>query len=454
MKPLTALPAIYKDAGLVLPEKNDIPTILRYGLGGAAVGGGTAAILSLIQKIKLDKKLSEERRRYANPETDENTIVLRLPAKRAAVSRITPEELKALARDRAKALTEDELEYLQYAGAELPQKQANDPATFAAASLAAMGGGVLSYQLIRKLHHKQVLKELAAREEAARTELLDNMLAKQSDEKQAGDFSGADSVMGSLLLLGLLGAGGSAYVTKKYLDQQFAEKDRAKYTPPKVNRVIIRTQPADEASLDAHEKVGSEEDMDVLRTISVMHMMKAGDDMRAFEDAEVKAALAAANLTKEAALELGTGTAMGDAISGLLGQEDIRRSLQRAYMQDHPMLKHFKWALRVPGLRGIADRMTYSKLGLQPKVAFMGNPGFTNSLLGSIMANEVTDRDNKDSGDKQETPATPAAGMTPQEMAEDVSVTAEDPGAAGAMKGARAKKLKQALIALIQPQGA
>lgn len=418
MKPLTTLPQIYKDAGLVLPEKSDIPTILRYGVGGAAVGGGAAAILSLIQKINLDKKLSEERRRFANPETDENTIVLRLPAKRAE------------------------------------EKQANDPATFAASSLAALGGGVLSYQLIRKLHHKQVLKELAAREEAARTELLDNMLAKQSDEKQAADFSGPDSVLGSLLLLGLLGAGGSAYVTKKYLDQQFIEKDRAKYTPPKVNRVIIRTQPADEASLDAHEKVGSDEDMDVLRTISVMHMMKAGNDMRAFEDAEVQAALAAANLTKEAALEMGTGTAMGDAVSGLLGQKDIRRSLQRAYMQDHPMLKHFKWALSVPGLSHIADRMTYSKLGLQPKVAFMGNPGFTNSLLGSIMANEVTDRDNKDSGDKQETPATPAAGMTPQEMAEDVSVTAGDPQAAATMKGARAKKLKQALIALIQPQGA
>jgi hypothetical protein len=339
-----------KLAGVMLPEKEDLPTIGRHLLGGAAVGGSTAALLALIHDIRLQRQLGREQNKLMNPETDENTIVMQLPPKAAT------------------------------------DKQANDPPTFALSMLAGIGGATGGYALIRKLYQQQLLKDIKRKEEAARTAVMNEMMAPKTAQ-----FSAADAGLGTAYLLALLGTGGSAYVTKKILDERFRAADREKYEPPKVNRIVFRSQPVDDPSeLPEDEKVASAEDIDAVRTLFVLHMMKASDDFSVLDDTEVQKAAAETGLTKQAQIDLASMPEVMKAIAPLLQNEKFRRTLQRAYLADkHPMLsKLFGWALDLPIVRNIVDSMMYKRLGMTPPSAGgaeqnAGGTGYTGEDTGN-----------------------------------------------------------------------
>ena len=401
-----------KKAGLFLPEADDMPTIGRHLLGGAATGGGAAALLSLIHYIRLQKKLSDEQRKIQNPtDTDENTIVLTLPPKRAT-----------------------------------DEKRANDPATFALSYLAAIGGGAGMYQLVRKLYHAKLMKEIKAKEDAARTELLDQLTAPkvaEATKEAAGTFSYVDAPLGMALLLALLGTGATGYVTKQIMDEKFRQVDRDKYEPPKVTRVLFRSAQPKPEELDESEKAASDDDMDVLRTAVVLHMVKLSGDLSVFDNPDVQAAMQAASLSKEAVLGLTDKPELSGLLSQLLQQKGLRRSIQSAYMQDHPVLKHFKWALKVPGLSNIADAITYGKLGL--KQAMFGMPtssGITNSLIGSLMAEHAV-KDDKD--------AVPPVQEDPEAMVDKIQLSGTDDLSKAFLEQKR-ERIKQLLLELAATQ--
>jgi hypothetical protein len=318
-----------KLAGVLWPEKEDIPTIARYGAGGLAMGGSAAALLSLIHDIRLQRQLGREQQKLQNPETDENTIVLNLPPKAAE------------------------------------EKQANDPPTFALSMLAAIGGGTAGYSLVRKLYQQQLLKEIKRKEEAARTAVMNEMMPKAG---QAEPFSWADIPMGTAYLLAALGAGGSAYVTKKILDERFRTSDREKYEPPKVNRIVFRSQPpAAPEELPPDEKVASEEERDALRTLVALHIMKAADDFDALDTPEAKAAMDTTGMTKDAAIELTKTADMLEVLAPLMKNEQFRHWAQTQYLQKkHPLLyKWFGWLRKLPFVQDWLDKQTYARFNMQ-----------------------------------------------------------------------------------------
>lgn len=70
------------DTGIPILDKINLPTVGRYAAGGAIGGAGVAAALNLVQMLR---EASEERKKKTDPmQTDEGTIVLTIPKKRAA----------------------------------------------------------------------------------------------------------------------------------------------------------------------------------------------------------------------------------------------------------------------------------------------------------------------------------------------------------------------------------
>lgn len=423
-----------KTAGLIIPEAEDVPTIGRYALGGAAVGGGAAALLKLIQYMRLQRRLSKERERIYNPkDTDENTIVLTLPAKQAdaekeAVIKEEGGEYVLYTHDGSKVLGrhKSQKEALAQEHAIQMSKHANDPSTFALSWLAALAGGAGMYRLVNKIYHDRLLKDIKQQEAAARTQLLDQLTApKTASEKTAEPtFSYIDAPIGMGLLLTLLGTGATGYITKKILDEHFRQADREKFEVPKATRIVFRTQPAtEEAVAQEGAKLASEEDVDTLRAAIVLHMVKASGDMSIFEDAEVKAAMEKTGQTQTGLMGLTGHPTLQGLFSTLLGNVDVRRAVQRAYMQDHPVLKHFQWALKVPGLNNIADRMTYSRLGMQPKTASLGLPtlsGVVNAALGNILTESQDGKPAAEEAVQENKP-------DPEAVANSIQLSARDP---------------------------
>lgn len=419
-----------KDAGLVLPEIEGLPTIARHGLGGAAIGGGAAALLGLLHQIKMERMLNKEEREAREPKEDENTIVLSLPA-----------------------------------------KEASDPGTFAAAWLAALGGGAGTYQLVRKLYHQNLLKDLESREDAAREEVLDQLMSSGEKTADAQEvFSPVDKAMGFATLLTLLGAGTTGYLTKKVLDAKFRATDREKYEPPEVQKVIFRSEPL-EAETD-EEKEASADELDAVRTLVVLHAVKAANDYSVFEEDAVKEAMAADGLDKEALVGMTSNPIVAATMAQLLENEATREAIQKAYMRNHPSLKYFQWAVGAPGAGRVVDYFTDRKMNkmfpppvdldqlsvaeaaglpkptmlqslsyemrnnptlkninegrfseLFGKSAFISGSGIANSLVGSLVAENVDEEQGEAAA--AETESAPDI----DEMVSNIALSAEDDAA-------------------------
>ena len=79
-------------------------------------------------------------------------------------------------------------------------------------------------------------------------------------------------------------------------------------------------------------------------------------------------------------------------LATLEGNPELRRTMQRAAMERHPLLRYFQWAVGIPGLSNIADRKLYENLAvnLGPvpiKQAFGPDIGqIMSSFYGSEMA--------------------------------------------------------------------
>ena len=262
----------------------------------------------------------------------------------------------------------------------------------------------------------------------------------------ASTFSYLDVPLGSLLLMTLLGTGATGYLTKKILDERYHAAHTEKYEPPKATRVVFRSQPTTPEQLPEDEKMASAEDEDVLRAALVLHMVKASGDMSIFENPDVKAAMLTDGSTPQNWMDMTKHPSMQQLFASLMSNQGFRRTVQRTWMQDHPILKHMQWALKVPGLNNIADYMTNRKMApllAQPKMAMFGVPtasGITNSIIGSLIAEKADD-------DQPAKAAPVAAQASPEEVANSVQLSAEDPKAQEFLEAKKAR-IRQLLMEL------
>lgn len=401
-----------------LPFNIDPKVVARYGLGGLLTGGATAAALNLVHMIR---ELSRQRAAKEPTETDESTLVLTLPGQKvgaaarpaytpyitdgnvgeysvceppASTGPVNPElgivnnknlpvSVKRQGGTVSKSMRGKRRQGPRESG-QFGVKTANWP-TLTAALLAMGAGGAVGYSLIDKLYEMRRLKASERELTTARQEYLD-LLAKDKEaavndlfalpvEKLAlfGDrkktFGMIDFPLGLAALAFLLGTGGSAYLTKRILDQLGAKKE-PKGVQPAVKRIIFRSEPgAGDAVLEGEPKAAesidelekAQEADEVFDAALGVYMDIMSGEPAVLADKAVVAKLAEtgetpAGFAKSAAADFDT------LMATLQANPQLRQLLQGALMESHPIVKHFKWATKIPGLQQIADAMLYKKV--------------------------------------------------------------------------------------------
>lgn len=430
-----------------LPFNIDPNTVTRFGVGGALTGAGIASALSLAHLIRQARK---NRNRELSQETDENTIVLTLPKRAFAPgdeeegvqydkmpvaeedangtdrSENTVENPKGMATSpkagkkqtkgkKVKAdyprlcTMESRKNQLRYTDGRFGMKTANWP-TLTASLLAAGGGGVLGYQLVNKIYQARRIKAREKELETAREEYLDMLKGasplsdlfmlgeeKQAQSERKNTFSTVDYPMGLFALASLLGAGGTAYLTKKILDQYNPDME----TPedPKLQRIVFRTEGADKVASDEGRVVQASFEASLGVYLDIVE-----GEQRVLADADVVKAAADADVTTAELYKL-AGSDYERLMATLEANPDLRNLMQRATMEHHPILKYFKWSAKLPGIRGMLDKKLYqnvhdsvtlqphpAELEMQKKTAAILPAPDISAIMSSFYGSELAEK--------------------------------------------------------------
>lgn len=394
--------------------KVDPATVARYALGGLVVGGSGAALLNLIRTIRDMRQ--EHAQATQTPETSEDTIVLTLPKKASILedlgtpagepepkSMLNPHEApavltKPLEREPVRqnqlgdqrspprpgsrhgavhplkrvAMLQGNLHQARRHDGTYGVKTSQDTTgwpTLTAGVLAALAGGTIGSQLINTIYTKRRERKLEQQLNQARKEYLDMVMSKGGSDtlfKEAMDkeaisgFINYPLAMGALLTL--LGSGGVAYITKKIMDEKLRAATETGLDTPKAKRIVFRTatEPEEEAEEKKVKKAEDEEAAECARAALGVMLDHVSGTTEIMDTPYVKEAL-----EKSAIRPGGTTSATPDIdnlLSILQSSPALRRAIQRATMERHPMLRHFKWSLGVPGIGALADRSLYSKV--------------------------------------------------------------------------------------------
>lgn len=354
----------------------DWPTVGRYAAGGAVTGAGAAALLNLIRYVRDMYKDKKERELPGG--TTEDTIVLDLPRKAAEVTpKLTTTKTKTLIGP--KTSSQPRRMDGTVGPSTLGPKLAAGWPTLTLSAIAGVGGGTLGAMLVNKIYqerrHKQLEEELRATQEQYMTNLpqkasefmpglFDLPMTKQADSSSV--FGYLNYPLAAMALLGLMGTGGAAYITKRVLDEKLRQATEEGLDLPKVKRIVFRTQP--ETAEPA--KIASADDIECVKAALGVMLDRLDSTTKVLNTDYVKQAMDKANtcattLMKEA----------GDIdtlMEHLQGTPELRKMIVRASMESHPLLKHFKWAYNLPLVQGMADKAMYSRIGgalnSQPKM--------------------------------------------------------------------------------------
>ena len=407
----------------------DMPVVARYGLGGLGLGAGTAAGLSLINMIK---RLREERAQ--EEDTDEGTIVLTLPKRASDYSEagigqptVTPgqdnrpaeyEGEEGIIEEGGMVTTSGKADKVTTNSHELgtnnagqmrqPSGQFGDKIyktaawpTLTAALLAGGAGTAVGYKLIDQIYQNRMMKKKEEELDLAKQEYLD-MLTKASSDKEAGDFNIWDYPAGLGALALILGSGGTAFLTKRVLDEHARSPEGAE--PTKIKRIVFRSEPAgmEAAGDDSVEQqpteelkaasAEGEENKEIVKAALGVYLDVCGskyDILKvAYVDEELtKCDLSAGDLYKMA------GSSYNDLMATLQANPELRQLITKASMEQHPVLKYFKWTSGLPGISGYADKKIYQNVAdtfgqTGEKVAGILDllSGITASTIGSNIA--------------------------------------------------------------------
>jgi hypothetical protein len=243
------------------------------------------------------------------------------------------------------------------------------------ASLLAGGAGVVGgYALLRKLVEMRREAALKAELEAAQTEYADALMPGAAEVKLAAadSFSTMDYPMGLAALSLILGAGSTAWITKRVLDEYARSNDDARKgpkEPPEIKRIILRAE-----SEDGDSEKSAEARDTVLAALSVMVDVVSGDPSLA------RAGVPMANeMYKLAYSEPGVQAPREetdfDRLMTILSDpanKHVRDAAKGAFIDRyHPMLSMSlfgmqpgKWlANNMPGLSTYTDNKMYKHLG-------------------------------------------------------------------------------------------
>lgn len=422
-----------------LPLGVKAETVARYLAGGALAGAGTAAAINLVQLIKeMDRRRAEAKQ---PSETDESTIVLTLP-KKADTSlsyagpparfvlpaygaqpagtnktdgnvgyeyvgepppsngRVDPEQGMAVDDSPRQLKTgkieKNDIKITVKPGKAHPQlrqhngtfghsvKQGNWP-TLTFSLLATGAGGGLGYMLVDKIYENRRLKQKQQELDTARTEYLDLLGQKQSTalEKAAArdqTFNLIDMPLGITALALLLGSGGTAYITKKILE----ESDKAqlpKLPKPQVKRIIFQSPVGQSEIGEAKAAQAQSEVFDA--ALGIFCDIVSGEP-RVLGHEKVAAYYAEhggdpADLVKLAVSDF-------DKLMATLRAPEnrpLRQLLERAGMESHKVLRHFRWATKLPVLEGMADRKLYD---LVTQAFKPGTPAPLKQVVAHVLA--------------------------------------------------------------------
>lgn len=406
-----------QDSGLPLNIQPD--TVARFGLGGLLTGGAVASALNLVHMLR---NLSRQKADAEGPtETDESTIVLTLPQKTAARKRrpsssrakgtspykdqyITdgnigdynasdppdgkglinsemgikndasdPIEIRKVEGPSETMTVSKKRRQVRYPSGSYGIKTANWP-TLTTALLAGGAGGVLGYRLVDKIFEVKRLRTKEKELSNARQEYLDMLAGGKEasvdelfmvpDEKEAQKrtFSMIDMPLGIAALAFLLGSGGTAYITKRILDKM--ETDRMpKEKKPAVKRIVFRSSepPAGSEEADVDELKAAQAADEVFDAALGVFLDVQSGDPKVLTDEKVAQALGEAGMAPQDMVPQ-KSTDFDRLMMTLDANPKLRRLMQGAMLENHPIAKYFKWAFKLPGLSGIADQSLYRQV--------------------------------------------------------------------------------------------
>ena len=224
----------------------------------------------------------------------------------------------------------------------------------------------------------------------------------ESDEKQADSAFGLlNYPMAAMALLTILGTGGSAYLTKKVLDEKLHESQTNNLDVPKVRRIVLQSAP------DV-TKQASEDEREAVAAGLVVMMDYVGGTNRFLGHPTVKSAMAQIGGNPFGLKETGNHRDWDTIMGTLKDHPDLRKSLYSLFVDytgKNKMsrgLQHL--GLMLPGATQMADRRLYNTLS---KVRYQVPPGGAKevqmapktaqdvasvgtSILGSLMGKKIT----------------------------------------------------------------
>jgi hypothetical protein len=353
--------------GMFDPANVEWPTVGRYAIGGGLAGSSAASLLALLNM--LQQASAEKKKEQARHGTGEDTIVLTLPRTKTAADLSEPPDTKApkvctkptCSCTTNKLTAKGQVRHFDGEFGTGPVgsiKKANWQ-TLVMAMLAAMGAGGAGYSLVDKVYSNRRLSKKQQEADQARQEYLDVLEPKTAQVKPGGNrrsFNTVDYPLAFAMLSLILGGGATAYMTKRILDEYSTDAARQTKDPmaPQVKRIVFKTAEADIDPDTASEKIAAL--VGIYLDICSGKPEILGDSKCATE--LTRLGLDAAAMYKAAAY--------AEDYAGLLAtleaNPELRQLIQRVAAERHPVLRHAKWLLKMPGVRGQADKQLYAKL--------------------------------------------------------------------------------------------
>ena len=521
-----------------LPLGIKAETVARYLAGGTLAGAGSAAAINLVRLIKeMDRRRAEARQpsetdentivltlpkradssmSYAGPparymlpqygkdsgrgavKTDGNVGFEYASDPPPSKGRVSPEAGIAVpdspAQTKTGTIEKNDIPITVRPGKSSPQlrhhsrgtfdhsvKQGSNWPTLTVSMLATGAGGGIGYALVDKIYENRRLKHEQRELDSAKTDYLDLLAKKQGEaplEKEARSdrtFSLIDLPMGVAALSLLLGSGGTAYITKKIMEEM-DKTQQPKVPKPQVKRIIFQSPQgqSDVAEPELNEAKAAQDQSEVFDAALGIYcdILSGTPSVLGHEKVAAhyeKNGGSPADLVKLAVEDF-------DRLMATLRapeNRDLRRLLVGAGMETHPVLRHFRWAAKMPVMEGMADRKLYNLVtqafrpaapqplredvatalaGVHPEMLKQAgiltamNPSLANimaSFYGSTIANKVEKDPTASGTDTPESVAAePAANGTPvapavadpearaREILENLEIDAADPRAA------------------------
>jgi len=266
--------------------------------------------------------------------------------------------------------------------------------TLTASMLAGGAGGALGYRLVDKIYEIKRVKDKEHQLRTAKKEYLDQLQGSGAIKDAAEGhrtFNTLDYPLGLGMLALLLGGGATAYLTKKVLDQQFNGDAAGAPKPPQLRKIVFRAGGEAQKAASAED---SELAHDLFKAALPIYLDICSGEPGVLGDEKVAACLDKCDLEPQDLYKMAASD-YNRLLATLEGNPELRRTMQRAAMERHPLLRYFQWAVGLPGLSHIADRKLYENvahsLGPVPTIKQSFGPDI-GQIMSSFYGSELAER--------------------------------------------------------------